>query len=219
MSAVAYIRVSTREQDEDVQKEEILKFAERKGLQIVKWYVDKGESGAKPFKLRPKANFLLKELDLIKPQTILVFAIDRVGRTMLDTVNTILELEKKGIKVVSVKEEWLQTLDSNIRKLILSILSWVAEFERRRIRERQLAAWEMGKPKGRPPVKLPFREILRRLERGWTKKSIWRWLVTDRGIKISYDHFLRRLNKYMKDKKLSEKRVIIKEAKRSRVKV
>jgi len=219
LSAVAYIRVSTREQDEDVQKEEILKFAERKGLQIVKWYVDKGESGAKPFKLRPKANFLLKELDLIKPQTILVFAIDRVGRTMLDTVNTILELEKKGIKVVSVKEEWLQTLDSNIRKLILSILSWVAEFERRRIRERQLAAWEMGKPKGRPPVKLPFREILRRLERGWTKKSIWRWLVTDRGIKISYDHFLRRLNKYMKDKKLSEKRVIIKEAKRSRVKV
>jgi len=219
LSAVAYIRVSTREQDEDVQKEEILKFAERKGLQIVKWYVDKGESGAKPFKLRPKANFLLKELDLIKPQTILVFAIDRVGRTMLDTVNTILELEKKGIKVVSVKEEWLQTLDSNIRKLILSILSWVAEFERRRIRERQLAAWEMGKPKGRPPVKLPFREILRRLERGWTKKSIWRWLVTDRGIKISYDHFLRRLNKYMKDKKLSEKRVIIKEAKRSCVKV
>lgn len=218
MSAIAYIRVSTREQDEDVQKEEVLRFAERKGLQIVKWYVDKGESGAKPFKLRPQANLLLKELNSIKPQTILVFAIDRVGRTMLDTVNTILELEKGGIKVVSVKEEWLHTLDSNIRKLILSILSWVAEFERRRIRERQLAAWEMGKPKGRPPVKLPFREILRRLERGWTKKSIWRWLVTDRGVKISYDHFLRRLHKHMKEQNLLEGKVLIKKTGRSREK-
>lgn len=218
MSAVAYIRVSTREQDEDVQREEILRFAKRKGLQIIKWYVDKGESGAKPFRLRPQANLLLEELDIVKPKTILVFAIDRVGRTMLDTVNTILELENRGIKIVSVKEEWLQTLDSNIRKLILSILSWVAEFERRRIRERQLAAWEMGKPKGRPPVKLPFREILRRLERGWTKKSIWRWLVTDKNIKISYDHFLRRLRKYMQEKKIYEKKVLVKSSKTKRLK-
>jgi len=77
----------------------------------------------------------------------------------------------------------------------------------------------VSRRKGRPPMKLPIKEILQKLNQGWTKKAVWRWLVTDRSIKISYDHFLRRLNKYMEDKKLSEKRVIIKEAKRSCVKV
>ncbi len=70
---------------------------------------------------------------------------------MIDTLNTIMELEKKGYKVITVKEEWLQTLDDNIRRLVLSILSWVAEFERKRIRERQEEAWRQGKQKGRPP--------------------------------------------------------------------
>jgi DNA invertase Pin-like site-specific DNA recombinase len=70
---------------------------------------------------------------------------------MLDTMNTVLELESRGIRVITVKEEFLQTLDPNIRKLILSILSWVAEYERKRIRERQEEAWKQGKQKGRPP--------------------------------------------------------------------
>lgn len=69
---------------------------------------------------------------------------------MLDTLNTVIELENRGYKVITVKEEWLQTLDDNIRKLVLSILSWVAEFERKRIRERQEEAWRMGKQKGSP---------------------------------------------------------------------
>jgi DNA invertase Pin-like site-specific DNA recombinase len=49
-----------------------------------------------------------------------------------------------------VKEEFLQTPDPTIRKLLLSFFSWVAEFERKRIRERQEEAWNQGKQKGRP---------------------------------------------------------------------
>jgi len=48
------------------------------------------------------------------------------------------------------KKEWLQTLDENVRKPLLSVLAWFAEFERKRIRERQLEAWSRGKQKGRP---------------------------------------------------------------------
>ncbi len=158
MRAVAYIRVSTKEQDENVQRKAIEEFANMRNIEIVKWYVDKGESGSKTFMERPGARQLLQELETIKPDLIISWALDRLGRTMIDTLNTIMELEKRGYKVVTVKEEWLQTLDDNIRKLVLSILSWVAEFERRRIRERQEEAWRQGKQKGRPP-KLTEKEL------------------------------------------------------------
>jgi len=159
LKAVAYIRVSTKEQDEEVQKKAIMEFAKQRNIEIVKWYVDKGESGSKPFKSRPNASRLLEELDSIKPDCIVAWSLDRLGRTMLDTLNTVIELEGKGYKVITVKEEWLQTLDDNIRKLVLGILSWVAEFERKRIRERQEEAWKQGKQKGRPP-KLRDEELL-----------------------------------------------------------
>ncbi len=149
---VAYIRVSTREQDENVQRQAIEEFAKARGIEIVEWYVDKGESGAVLFRNRPEAKRLLTELESRKPDVVLTWSIDRFGRTMQDTFNTISELETRGYRVVTVKEEWLQTLDDNVRKLILSILAWVAEFERRRIRERQEEAWKSGKPRGRPPV-------------------------------------------------------------------
>ena len=150
MKAVAYIKVSTKEQDEEVQRKAIEEFAKQRGIAVLKYYVDKGESSAKPFKSRPSAQLLLQELDKLKPDCIIAWSLDRLGRTMLDTLNTVIELENRGYKVITVKEEWLQTLDDNIRKLVLSILSWVAEFERKRIRERQEEAWRMGKQKGSP---------------------------------------------------------------------
>jgi len=164
MKGVAYIRVSTKEQDEEVQRKAIEEFAKARGIEIVKWYVDKGVSGSKVFKERPEASRLLEELEQHKPDVIIAWSLDRLGRTMLDTLNTVINLENKGYKVVTVKEEWLQSLNDNIRKLILSILSWVAEFERRRIRERQEEAWRQGKQKGRPP-KIRDKELERYLKK------------------------------------------------------
>jgi len=151
MRCVGYVRVSTKEQDEEIQRKAIEDFARSRGVEVVKFYVDKGESGAKPFKERPSAQQLMSEIGTLKPECVVAWSIDRVGRSMLDTASTILEIEKLGVKVISVKEEWLQTLDENIRKLVLMILAWVAEQERRRIRERQEEAWRQGKQKGRPP--------------------------------------------------------------------
>jgi len=193
LKAVAYIRVSTKEQDEEVQRKAIMDFAKQRNIEVVKWYIDKGESGNKPFKSRPSASKLLEELDSIKPDCIVAWSLDRLGRTMLDTLNTVIELENKGYKVITVKEEWLQSLSDNIRKLSLSILSWVAEFERKRIRERQEEAWRMGKQKGRPP-KVPDDIILKYLKkyRGLAKKDIWKIMKQD-GYDLSYDRFLRRV--------------------------
>ena len=164
LKAVAYIRVSTREQDEEVQKKAIEEFASQRGIEVLAWYVDKGQSGGKPFRQRPQALKLLEDLEALNPEAILAWSLDRLGRTMIDTVQTVIELENGGYRVITVKEEWLQSLDPNIRRLILSILAWVAEFERRRIRERQEEAWRQGKQKGRPP-KLTEEELVRYLKR------------------------------------------------------
>jgi len=203
MRGVAYIRVSTKEQDEEVQRRAIEEFSKLRDIEVVKYYVDKGESGAKPFRERPNAQLLLKEIGEIKPDVVVAWSLDRFGRTMLDTLSTILELEGKGIKVVTVKEEWLQTLDDNVRKLILGILSWVAEFERRRIRERQEEAWRQGKIKGRPP-KVGDDTILnyyRKYGKYGSRKYVWMRL-RDAGYDISYDRFLKRLKKLVKTKEV-----------------
>jgi len=206
LKCVAYIRVSTKEQDEDVQRSALDEFAKSRGIEILEWYVDKGESGAVPFKNRLAANKLLEDLERLKPECVLSWSIDRLGRSMLDTMNTILELESHGVRVITVKEEFLQTLDPNIRKLILSILSWVAEYERRRIRERQEEAWRQGKQKGRPPkvsdhvIKQYYKQYV--VERGLSVRDMWKIMDKD-GYHISYDRLLKRI------KKLIEKREIV----------
>jgi len=193
MKAVAYIRVSTKEQDEEVQRRAIEEFARKHNIVIVKYYVDKGQSGAKKFIERPGAKELLEEIDKLRPDVLLAWSLDRIGRSMLDTLNTVIMLEKeKGVKVVTIKEEFLQTVDENFRKLIISMLAWFAEFERKRIRERQEEAWRQGKQKGRPPKitreeveyylkkysNLSLRDILRiinseRREKGKPEISYW----------------------------------------------
>lgn len=198
MKCVAYIRVSTREQDEEVQRKAIEDFARTRGVEVLSWYIDKGESGAKPFRDRPGAKRLLEDVERLQPQCILAWSIDRLGRSMLDTMNTVLELENRGIKVVTVKEEFLQTLDQNIRRLVLSILSWVAEYERKRIRERQEEAWRQGKRKGRPP-KVDDDTILKYYKeyvavRGLSIKDMWKIMLGD-GVDISYSRLRQRLRK------------------------
>jgi len=208
---VAYIRVSTREQDEEVQRNAIEEFARSRSFTIVKYYVDKGESGAKPFKERPSTSQLLAELEELRPECIIAWALDRLGRSMLDTMNTVLELEGRGIKVVTIKEEFLQTLDPNIRKLVLSILSWVAEYERRRIRERQEEAWRQGKRKGRPP-KVDDAIILKYYKeyvasRGLSIKDMWKIMVGD-GISISYSRLRQRIRELRRAGRIVEKTIV-----------
>jgi len=209
---VAYIRVSTREQDEEVQRKAIEEFAKARGVEILKWYIDKGESGAKLFKDRPSASTLLQELDQLRPECVLAWSIDRLGRSMLDTMNVVLELESRGIRVITLKEEFLQMLDPNIRKLILSILSWVAEYERKRIRERQEEAWRAGKQKGRPckvtdeVILKYYREYV--VNRRLSIKDMWKIMRAD-GIEISYSRLRQRIRE-LKEKGRIEARVIVK---------
>lgn len=202
MKAYAYIRVSTKEQDEEIQRKSIIEFCKTRGIEILDFFIDKGESGSKPFAERPSSKALLEKVRVEKVDGIVVWSIDRVGRTMIDTLSTIMYFESIGVRVISVKEEWLQTLDQNIRKLILSILSWVAEFERRRIRERQLEAWNQGKQKGRPlKVKPEVVEKYLKKYNGVPLTVLVKIMKSD-GIDISYSTMRRYVRMLEKKKRL-----------------
>jgi len=209
---VAYVRVSTREQDEEVQRRAIEEFAKQRRVEVLNWYIDKGESGAKSFKDRPAGNQLLQDLDQLRPECVLAWSIDRLGRTMLDTMSVVLELESRGIRVITLKEEFLQTLDPNIRKLILSILSWVAEYERRRIRERQEEAWRAGKQRGRPhkvsneAILKYYREYV--VNRRLSIKDMWKIMCAD-GISISYSRLRQRIRELKERGRIVEMRVVV----------
>jgi putative DNA-invertase from lambdoid prophage Rac len=69
---------------------------------------------------------------------LLVWALDRVGRSMVDNLRDVLELGRLGVQIVSLREPWLDT-GGPVRDLLLAIFSWVAQQERLRFVERTKA--------------------------------------------------------------------------------
>ncbi len=78
---------------------------------------------------------------------LLVWSLDRFGRSMAGNVNDALALDAVGVKIVSVREPWLDT-GGPVRDLLLAIFSWVAEQELRRLVERTRAGVERARALG-----------------------------------------------------------------------
>lgn len=78
---------------------------------------------------------------------------------MVGSIQTVLECDRIGVPVISVREPWLDTAGP-VRPLLIAIFGWVAEQERTRLIERTKAGLERarahgtksGKPIGRPPA-------------------------------------------------------------------
>ncbi|MEM1804789.1 MAG: recombinase family protein [Nanopusillaceae archaeon] len=105
MNIIGYVRVSTKEQDEGNQIAEINRFCEKNNYKLIKIIIDK-ISGAVEFKKREAYMEIENIINNNNINAIICWSIDRIGRNMLDTLNTILEFENRGIKVISIKEEF-----------------------------------------------------------------------------------------------------------------
>jgi len=134
MKLLAYVRVSREDEKIENQEYAILKLAAAKGYQVVDTIREIGVSGAVPPQERPGFKQLLSRLDEV--DGIVVYALDRIARSLFELYQVIRKIEEKGKVVISVREEWLNTLDSKIRDLIIAILGWAGEMERELIRER-----------------------------------------------------------------------------------
>lgn len=150
MRAALYVRVSTDRQDATAQLPDLERMATARDWE---WEVrSEVESGAKR---RPELERLLDDARRGAVHVIAVWALDRLGRSMQETVARVLELDRLGVQVVSVREPWMDS-GGPTRPLLLAIMAWVAEQERTRLIERTRAGIErarkQGKRLGRPPA-------------------------------------------------------------------
>jgi DNA invertase Pin-like site-specific DNA recombinase len=90
--AVLYLRVSTLEQTTTNQERELREIAARMGCEIVKVYKDHGISGAKGRDKRPAFNALLRDAAQRKFDMVMVWSVDRLGRSLQDLVGFLSEL-------------------------------------------------------------------------------------------------------------------------------
>ncbi|RPJ50982.1 MAG: recombinase family protein [Methanobacteriota archaeon] len=171
-----YVRVSREDQNADNQVQLILK----EGVKRSNIYIDH-LSGITVNKDRPGFAELLHGLKG-KEATLYVFEISRIGRSFLDTLSTIQDLESRGIRIWSLSpaESWSRIEDRKLRDLMLSIFSWVADRERESLIERTklgiARAKSEGKILGRPERKLPIAKIKEYREKGISIAAISRIL-------------------------------------------
>jgi DNA invertase Pin-like site-specific DNA recombinase len=147
MTRVAiYARVSTSNgsQDPEMQLRELREYAQRRELQIVKEYVDNGVSGSKDS--RPALNQLMIDAHSRKFDAVLVWKLDRFGRSLRHLVNALAELEALGLTFISLRDNL--DLSTPSGRLMFQIIGAMAEFERALIQERVRAGLRNAKAKG-----------------------------------------------------------------------
>ena len=180
MIKFGYVRVSREDQNVDNQ----VQLIRKEGVPKASIFIDH-LSGITANQDRPGFTQLLKTLNMytdIPGETCIlyVFEISRIGRSFLDTLNTIQDLESRGIRVWSLSpaESWSRIEDRKLRDLMLSIFSWVADRERESLIERTklglARAKSEGKILGRPERKLPVSKIREYREKGISIAAISR---------------------------------------------
>ena len=131
-----YTRVSTEMQTEgyslDAQRDKLIKHAEYQEMIIVEEYSDKGKSG-KNLSGRPDFMRMLTDIQNQKDNVdfVLVFKLSRFGRNAADVLSSLQLMQDYGVNLICVEDSIDSSKDSG--KLMISVLSAVAEIERENI--------------------------------------------------------------------------------------
>ena len=141
-----YARVSTDKQTCENQLIELRAVAERCGYTIVQEFVDAGISGAKGRADRPALDAMMKASNQRKFDMILVWSIDRLGRSLQNLVELLNDLQSMKVDLMFL-QQGMDTSTSSGR-MMFSIFGALAEFERNLIRERVVAGQNRAKARG-----------------------------------------------------------------------
>lgn len=181
---IAYVRVSTVDQNEGRQLEGLKKY------NIEKWFTEK--VSAKDTN-RPQFKFML---DFAREgDTIFVWDFSRLARSTKDLLDIVEQLQEKGIHLKSIKEN----LDTSTPtgKLMLTMIGAINEFERANLLERQkegiALAKQQGKFKGRKPINFPdnWKEIYDK----WKSRELTGAAAMDQ-LKLKRNTFYKLIKKY-----------------------
>jgi DNA invertase Pin-like site-specific DNA recombinase len=145
MKAAIYARVSTCDQNNAIQIRELTEYVGRRHWEVAGVYQDQ-ISGAKVS--RPGLDRLMADARQRRFDAVLVWKLDRFGRSLVHCVSGIQELASLGIRFIATSQG-LDTDESNpASKLLMHILAAVAQFERELIRGRVSAGMRSAKSKG-----------------------------------------------------------------------
>lgn len=165
-----YARVSTSNgQSVDMQLLDLRELAKRRDFELIEEYCDAGVSGSRGS--RPALDALLKDARRRKFDVVLVWKLDRLGRSLVHLVRLLQDLRALGVELISFSEGLDFTTATG--KLLYQVISAFAEFERDCIRARVRAglrnARAKGKRLGRPRVVVDALRIavLRAQGRSW----------------------------------------------------
>lgn len=188
-----YVRCSTsRDQNPEVQVEELRRFCNARAWTVVHEVVDAGFSGANTN--RPGFKKFMKLARSRQIDVVAVVKLDRLFRSLKDMVLTIQELNELAVELVSTRDQLDFTTSTG--RLMIHIVAAFAQFERDLISDRTKAGldWAVknGKRLGRPPIEkeveqqvvelraegLTYWEIHKEL--GISKGTVYRILQADR---------------------------------------
>lgn len=142
--AALYLRVSSEQQTVENQRPELEQLARARGLEVVTTY----EENVSAVKVRPAFKRMLEDAHRGRFDVLVIWAIDRFGRSMVGNLDDVMKLDARGVKLISARESWLE-MDGPARPLLVGVFSWVAEQERRRLSERTIAGMERARSQGR----------------------------------------------------------------------
>jgi DNA invertase Pin-like site-specific DNA recombinase len=170
-----------------MQLSELREYASRRGWDITSEYVDHGVSGST--ESRPQLNQLMTDAHRRKFDAVLVWKIDRFGRSLKHLVNALADLCAYGVAFVSFRDNL--DLSTPSGRLMFQIIGAMAEFERSLIQERVKAglrnARAKGKRLGRPPVaSVDASRIMAMRQSGLP----WRAISQELGIGVATAHRL-----------------------------
>ena len=171
---IIYARVSTRDQNVEMQLIDLRQYAGARKLNIMKEYIDYA-SGAKSDRINYKK--LFDDVRKRKTDVILVWKFDRFARSTKELINALEEFNNLGVDFISYKENIDTSTPAG--KILFTMISAFAEFERAIIRERVIAGMEKAKARGtrigRPKIS-PFtiEKVFELKNAGLTYKEIIR---------------------------------------------
>ena len=191
MAIYAYLRVSTKDQSYDYQKNMILEYTNENGYTNVD-FIEEKISGAKSYKSRELGRLID---NLKKGDVILVNEFSRLGRSLLDILEIIKTINEKEAKLIIVREKLVIGDDMN-SKLLTTIFGIVSEIERDLLKSRVKEGLANAKAKGiklgrKPgPSKSKLdphkKEIQEYLSKGISKSSIAKLLGVNRQTLYSF---------------------------------
>lgn len=176
-----YCRVSTADQSCARQERDLLAFAARAGYEVVGIWKETA-SGMQDD--RSERNKVMALAQARRIDAILVTELTRWGRSMLDLVHTLHELQARGVSLIA-QTGWQFDLSTPQGKLIASLMSALAEFERDLLRERIRSGLAAAKARGtllgrRPGQRIKADrltlKVLEYVKAGWSYRKIGREL-------------------------------------------